>query len=250
MLVNGGRSGWRAAPLALACSALSWMVAACGSRTSMLDSDAYSSIGGGFGNVAGSSNAAGSSSTGGGNAVDPNRSAQACEKYCKGYRTYCSDDLGGRDCSAACAQEVNNQGQQCQTLGIAVLECLAPHFSAAAPVQDCASITARSTAACSAELAKFAGCRDDDDDDDPSPMPNPNPVRPRPSDCRATGMSGGGTCVQIYECTEGPYLVQCTQADTGNQDCVCIPPSGAPQLRTYRGSLDACTTAAMDCGFF
>jgi hypothetical protein len=233
--------------IASATGALGLLGFGCGSRTSMLDSDAYSSSGvGGFGNSAGSGNTSGSSSKAGSssdpNAVDPRQSASACEKYCKGYRVQCARELGDRDCEVTCAQEVNNNGKQCQTAGIRVLECLAPLFPMSGPSQGCEVVSNRAAAACSAELAKFQNCA-------PSPKPtNPGPKR-LPDNCTLNEAGSGGDCFRMLECEDGPYLVRCSPNGNGATQCVCLPPSGQLQSLEYGSVGDACELAANDCGF-
>jgi hypothetical protein len=232
--------------IASASGALGLLGVACGSRTSMLDSDAYSSdglggFGASFGNNSGSSSKAGSSSDP--NAVDPRLSASACERYCKGYRVQCARELGDRDCLATCGEEVNNNGKQCQTAGIKVLECLAPLFPTNGPSQGCDAVSNRAAAACGPELAKFQNCA-------PSSKPtNPGPGRV-PGGCMLVDDSGSGVdCLQLIECQDGPYIVQCSPNGDGTTQCVCLPPSGQAQSRTYASVGDACRVAAVDCGF-
>jgi hypothetical protein len=240
MLVIGGRPGWARVSVLFGL-----LGAACGSRTSMLDLDAYSSPGsGGANNVAGSGNRSGSPGKGGSpsdpNAVDPSKSVAACTRYCKGYRVQCADELGNRDCLETCAQEVNNNGKQCQTFGIEVLNCLAPLFPTTGPSQGCDAVSNRAAATCSAELGKFQGCKPAT-----TPTPNPEPV----DTCTITEQGGAGDCVQIYECADGPYVVQCSNTYDGTHACACIAPNGASQFAMYGGTANPCQTAALNCGF-
>ena len=248
MLVHGGRPGRaRAASLASITSALLVLAAGCGSRTSILDVDAYSSEGlGGFGNVAGSGNAKGDP-----NAVDPQRSASACESYCKGFRVKCGAELSGRDCMATCAQEVNSNGKECQSLGIKALECLAPFFSSSS--RACQAAQNDGSVACSAELGKFAQCAEPTN----VPMPNPNP-RPGPSPgrpglvagCDEAVSSTRDTCIRFYSCPDGAYLVECVSQLDGNFSCSCSLPSGMMQGAIYGPVADPCLTAGTDCRFY
>jgi hypothetical protein len=219
--------------------------AGCGGRTSMLDADAYSSEGsGGFGNVAGSSNM-----KLGPNGVDPQRSASACESYCKGFAVKCAAELSGRDCVTTCAQEVNGNGKECQSTGIKALECLAPFFSSSN--RTCQAAQSDGTAACSAELGKFAQCTVPTN----GPMPNPNP-QPNPGGtglvrgCDEVLSSTGDTCIRFYSCMDGPYLVECVSQLDGNFSCSCSFPSGVAQGAIYGPVADPCVTAATDCRFY
>jgi hypothetical protein len=229
-------------------SALLVLGAACGGRTSMLDADAYSSEG--LGNTAGS----------GGNgkvdpdAVDPKRSAAACESYCKGFRVKCAAELSGRDCNATCAEEVNGNGKQCQSLGIKALECLAPFFSSSS--RACQEAQNDGAAACSAELTQFAPCAVQTNGPMPNPNPNPNP-QPNPSPgrpglvsgCDAAVSSTPDACIRFYSCQDGPYLVECVSQLDGNFSCSCSFPSGVTQGAIYGPVADPCLTAATDCRF-
>jgi hypothetical protein len=211
----------------------------------MLDADAYSNTGvGGASNVGGAGNGSGSSgkagSSGAPNAVDPSKSASACAAYCKGYRVHCSSELGNRDCLEACAQQVNANGEQCQALGIRALNCLAPRFATTGPSPGCNAALSGAAAACTSELISFQTCQ-------PVPTPTPNPMPAR--DCRVTDGGGSGDCIQVYECTDGPYVVQCISTGDGAQACSCIPPMGAVQFAMYGLSPNPCQTAALDCGF-
>lgn len=226
---------------------VSLLGAACGSRTSMLDADAYSSTGvGGASNLAGAGNRSGSAgkggSTGDPNAFDPSKSAGACAAYCKGYQVHCSSELGDRDCLETCAQQVNGNGKQCQTLGIEALDCLAPHLTPTGPSQGCSAALSGAAAACTPELIQFQACKQE-----PEPTPTPNPMPSR--DCRVTEGGGPDNCIQLYDCTEGPYLVQCISANDGAQACSCVPPTGAAQFSMYGPSPNPCQTAALSCGF-
>lgn len=233
--------------IASGAGALGLLGVGCGSRTSMLDSDAYSSDGtGGFG--AGSGNTSGSSSKAGTssdpNAVDPRVSASACERYCKGYRVQCARELGDRDCLATCAEEVNNNGKQCQASGIKVLECLAPLFPTSGPSQGCEVVSNRAAAACGPELAKFQNCA-------PSAKPtSPGPKR-TPENCTVNeaGSSSGSDCFRLLECNDGPYIVQCSPNGNGTTQCLCLAPIGQPQTLEYGSVGDACKLAAIECGF-
>jgi hypothetical protein len=219
---------------------------ACGSRTSMLDPDAYSSTGaGGSSNVAGSGSRSGSpgkaGSPGDPNAVDPNKSTAACTAYCRGYRVQCSRELGNRDCLATCAAEINNDGKQCQQYGIKVLECMAPLFPTSGPSLGCEDVSNRAAAACGPELGKFQSCSSD-----PTPTPTPDP---KPSDtCTVTEAIGPSDCFQLYECMAGTYFVECSH-DGGTQTCNCYTPAGPGPVKVYSGIANPCLTASADCGF-
>jgi hypothetical protein len=221
--------------------ALGLPATACGSRTSMLDPDAYSSTGVG-GSTAGSGNKSGSTGKAGssGDPLDPNKSSAACTKYCNGYRVQCAAELGNRDCVATCTAEVNDRGKQCLKLGTEVLECLAPHFPSTGPSQGCKVVSDRAAAACGPLLSKFQSCAPESKPDQPT-------LRP---DCVLNNVAGGTECLQIYECMEGPYLVQCNTTNPGNRTCTCISPTADPKTFTYGANvIDPCEVAASDCGF-
>jgi hypothetical protein len=224
--------------------------AGCGSRTSMLDVDAYSSEGlGGFGNTAGSG--ANGGSKGDPNAVDPQRSVSACESYCKGFKVKCPAELSGRDCMATCAEEVNSKGKACQSLGIKALECLAPFFSSSSRSATCDDAKNNGSNTCNQELTKFAQCAA------PVPMPNPNP-QPDPgpgkrgmvNGCDASVSSTPDTCIRFYSCMDGPYLVECVSQLDGNFSCSCSFPSGVMQGAIYGPVADPCLKAGTDCRFY
>jgi hypothetical protein len=242
MLVHGGSPGRaRVASFASITSTLLVLGAGCGSRTSMLDVDAYSSDGlGGFGNTAGSANA-----------VDPQRSAPACENYCKGFTVKCPAELSGRDCRASCAKEVNGNGKACQSLGIKALECLTPSFSSTSRNATCDDAKNDGATACSRELVEFAQCAKPTN----VPMPNPQPD-PRPNrlglvrGCDEALSSTPDTCIRLYSCMDGSYLVECVSQLDGNFSCSCSFPSGMMQGAIYGPVADPCRTAATDCRFY
>jgi hypothetical protein len=221
---------------------VSLLGAACGSRTSMLDSDAYSSTGlGGASNVAGSGNTSGNPGKGGStNAVDPSMSLAACTAYCKGYRVQCSSELGNRDCLETCAEQVNGNGKLCQSLGIEALQCVAPYFPTTGPSQGCSAVTSRAAAACTPELTQFQTC-----ELAPTPIPEPSPL----DACEVTEEKSPVDCIRVYECANGPYLVQCSRTNDGAQDCSCIPPAGPIKFAMYGPNRDPCLIAALDCSF-
>jgi hypothetical protein len=219
----------------------------------MLDPDAYSNegLGGSSGN-GGSRNASRGGSTP--NAVDPQRSAPACASYCKGFQAQCASQLGGQDCLTACADEVNGNGKDCQTLGINALECLAPFFNAGGPNQSCDVSTSNGTAACSSQLSQFGACRPPDDRPSSMPTPNPNP-RPDPGagvvdGCDESVASAPDMCIRFYSCTDGSYLLECVSQLDGRYSCSCSFPSGVIQGAIYDPVGDPCMRAGADCGFF
>ena len=224
-------------------SALLVLGVGCGSRTSVLDVEAYAS---GGGSTAGSGNANGDP-----NVADPQRSTPACASYCQGYKVKCAAELSGRDCMAICAGEVNGKGKECQSLGIEVLECLAPFFSASGPSRTCQAAQDDVSIACQSELGRFAQCAKPTS----MPMPNPGP-RPDPGKaglvdgCLAAVSTASDTCIRYYTCMDGSYLVECVSQLDGKFSCACSFPSGVMQGAIYGAVSDPCVTAGTDCGFY
>lgn len=101
-------------------------IGACGARTSIVDERYGFGEGGTPPAHVMSGGAAGQS---GALAFDPSLATKPCNGYCQSYGKTCPDRLDpGQDCSASCEREVNSAGSQCQALGIAALECLAPFY--------------------------------------------------------------------------------------------------------------------------
>lgn len=238
MSVNGGRPWWvRWVSAGGSVVVLALLGTACGSRTSMLDPDAYSSPGSGGSGGSSNTGKAGSS----GDPLDPSLSSAACTKYCNGYRVQCSAELGNRDCVETCTAEVNNRGKQCLKLGTEVLECLAPHFPWSGPSLGCKAVSDRAATACGPELSNFQNC---------APVSKPTAPTGRP-DCPVNNLVGGTECLQLYECMGGPYLVQCTSTNTGDRACSCLPPTSENKTLTFTYGAtvsNPCELAANDCG--
>jgi hypothetical protein len=210
--------------------------AGCGSRTSVLDVEAYASQG--PENTAGSAN-------GDPGAADPQRSIPACASYCQGYKVKCAAQLSGRDCMATCAGEVNGNGKECQSLGIELLECLAPFVSPSSGSRTCQEAQDGGAIACQAQLARFSRCAK------PASMPMPGPDKPGLVDgCTAAVSSAPDTCIRYYTCADGSYLVECVSQLDGKFSCDCSFPSGMTQGAIYGAVSDPCVTAGTDCGFY
>jgi hypothetical protein len=245
MLVHGGRPGWaRVGSFASITSALLLLGAGCGSRTSVLDVEAYASEGGG-----GFRNSGGSGNAGDRNAVDPQRSSPACARYCQGYKVKCSAELAGRDCMATCAGEVNGKGKDCQTLGIEVLDCLAPFFAPSSGSRTCQAAQNDGSVACQGQLGRFAQCAKPTTE----PMPEPDP-RPGQSGlvngCDSAVSTAPDACIRYYTCKDGSYLVECVSQLDGRFSCSCSFPSGEMQGAIYSAGSDPCLRAGTDCDFY
>lgn len=265
MLVTGGRFGWaRVVWLGV----LSWGVvgllatAACGSRTSMLDPDAYGQSEGGsssrnpLGNAgkaspgtggrpivatggATTSPTAGTSNTGASSGVDPSLAIAPCQQYCPGYGTQCKKRLKGQECLPTCQGELNNSGPFCQALGTQALNCLAPFFSRGGG--DCDAAVNRALTQCGVAVTQFEECKKRF----ASGTPSANFV----TSCPRSGDPGGDTCTQIFSCNNGPYVTFCNPSgqSPARVDCTCITPTGQTLTARIKAEGDACLDAAALC---
>jgi hypothetical protein len=236
----------------------------CGSRTSMIDPDAYGTTGGttsvsgsagmpqGGGLVTGGApvNVAGGTQMpiGGKNAVDPSLATVPCSKYCTGFAPLCPERLNGQECNSACAQEVNGFGKKCQGLGIKALNCLAPFFKA--PANTCKLTVDQALVKCGSVVNKFQTCKDPDGVSEPDPTPDPPIVTPL--NCPTMSSSGSDAqCFASHACPDGLYNVNCVRLDNGptpSMSCSCLLPNGTSTYRVVPGtSIDACATMATLC---
>lgn len=248
----------------VACGVAGLLVtAACGSRTSMLDPDAYDvsqSEGGSSTRPSGnagkpssnagkpSSSAAGATSTPSGGAsnstVDPGLAVQPCQQYCPGYGTQCKKRLKGQDCLSTCQAELNSSGATCQALGVKTLACLGPFFSPNGG--NCDGAVNRALTKCQGIVAEFEKCKDlaaSTSGNDPS-------LDFFASCQRDGGPMDDGSCTQIFTCANGPYITFCNWAQDGTMllDCTCATPKGEAFNGRLTHSADACLNATALCG--
>jgi hypothetical protein len=248
----------------------------CGSRTSMLDPDAYdpgtdnvsgggsrtvdpppvgvagkpstggSSVGIGGSSVAtgGSSIAtSGSSSTiqGGASGVDPSLSVQICQQYCPGYALQCGKRLNGQPCMPTCEAELDGSGPVCQSLGVQTLICLTPFFGATG--EACEPAVNRALTACGAIAAAFTDCK--------AGGGKSGPKQPTPFDiasCKSAGSAADPSdCKALFSCPNGQYETYCSTSQTGISDCACISPNGSQTMGRFTQSTDVCFRAASVC---
>lgn len=262
MLVTGGRFGW---------ARLVWLggfaigvlglggTAACGSRTSMLDPDAYSVGEGGSSNTSPLGNAGKSSPGSGGrpigaagttaaiggsnsSGVDPSIAVGVCQQYCPGYSSQCQKRLKGQACIPTCQGELNNFGPVCQALGVKALSCLTPFFSRGGV--DCDGAVNRALAQCSGIVTQFEECKKDF-----SASPG-NPSFNFISSCeRSGGPMDDGNCAQIFNCTNGPYITLCNPSGSSSKQlqCSCVTPNGQTLEARLPASGDPCLDATALC---
>lgn len=267
MLVKGGAFGWArlAGRVVVSWGVVGLLVtAACGSRTSMLDPDAYevgaggtftgplgnagkpsSSVGGRPVGIGGATTTptAGAPSSGPVSNVDPSVAVGPCQQYCPGYGSQCKRRLKGQDCLATCQNELNGSGPTCQALGVQTLSCLAPFFSRGGG--DCDGAVARALAQCGDIVAKFDACKKEF-----LRSPGNNPSLNFVGSClRSGGPMSDGNCSQIFNCNNGPYVTFCNQATDGTMllDCTCITPDGQTLVSRMLPSADPCLSATTLC---
>jgi hypothetical protein len=254
MLVHGGRCGWaRVVGFAAALGILGSLGTACGSRTSMLDSDAYEGsrdgVGapggtGGNNSNGGSPSRAGSGSTtpaGGFAGVDTTLALAPCQQYCPGYGTQCKARLEGRECLSTCQGELNGYGTSCQMLGISALRCLTPFFSASGG--DCNAAVNRALIRCGMIVATFESCKQSVSAATPSSKPS-NPL----SSCLRSGGGDSTSCVASFDCNEGDYFTYCSLSPTSMLlDCGCVHSNGQMTSGFIAPSGDVCLDAAALC---
>jgi hypothetical protein len=244
---------------------------ACGSRTSMLDSDVYLEPGETTGgSSAGSHTVAGNSpggtttqggsvnvpiagtqnmpmpTAGTGSMPTPSPLLQVCEGYCKGYAAKCPQEFQpGQECVATCMNELSRVDPQCQKTGVGALRCLTPFF--ANVKVTCEQAIGNGLMKCDKQIEAFKSCSGEDE---PSPDPGPNPdPGPAPA-CPGMGVAGPGYCKTTYSCPAGPFTVSCQSAGAGdNYDCTCYQPSGTTRQYTVGVAVpDPCRAIASDCG--
>ncbi len=254
MSVSGGRSGWiwfRSVTALVGIASLLG-TAACGSRTSTLDSDVYASVGqGGSGGVK-PGGTGGKTATGGGllgtagastsppatsSGVNGALAKTPCERYCAGYGTQCKKRLEGKDCLTTCQGELNGSGPFCQSLGIDALTCLTPFFSANGG--DCGGAVNRALTQCGDMIANFDDCKNE------FLAGNMNPV----SACPRAGDGGvNASCTSIYSCPNGPYVTFCSPTDSMQfAECGCVGPVGTPKSVRVPLAGDLCLDATALC---
>jgi hypothetical protein len=237
--------------------------AACGSRTSMLDPDAYDSNGQGVVGAAGRANVpgngtAGKSSNGTGllgragsgsttpvggpvNGVDTSLAVTPCQQYCPGYSTQCKQRLEGQDCLSTCQGELNGFGPSCQTLGIAALNCLTPFFSARGG--DCNSAVNHALAKCGTIVASFDSCKKHFDGSTP-------PARSREAfaGCERAGGGDSTGCNESFSCGNDNYVTFCS-LPTGSMlfECGCLNATGQMASGRLPPSGNICLDATVLC---
>lgn len=269
MLVTGGRFGWARAlwsgALVLGVGALVG-TAACGSRTSMLDPDAYyGTIGGGGGTSSSPTGHAGKTSSGsaghptgtggatttpiGGTGsgattgVDPSRASVTCQQYCPGYGTQCVKRLKGRECLPTCQGELTTFGPICENLGINALQCLTPFFSPQGG--NCDDAVNRALTQCGKIVQAFEDCKKQFSS---GKSPGGLPVGGVASCPRTSGPTPGGNCAEIFDCNNGPYVTSCNLSpQTMLLDCGCVSPSGNAPTARLPFTSDPCLAAAALC---
>jgi hypothetical protein len=250
--------------LAAAIGILGSIGTACGSRTSMLDSDAYDSSRDGVVGVAGSAAGSGAGTAGKGSNgmgllgragsgstppgggpprdVDSTLALTPCQQYCPGYGTQCNKRLEGQDCLSTCQGELNGYGTSCQTLGISALRCLTPFFSANGG--DCDAAVNRALGPCGMIVAAFDNCKKGFDG-------STTPTKPPREALANCGRMGGGdttSCTEVFSCSYGDYISYCSLA-TGSMflDCGCVGPSGRMATGLLPPAGDVCLDAALLC---
>ncbi|HKY41138.1 MAG TPA: hypothetical protein VJN18_34630 [Polyangiaceae bacterium] len=179
MSVTGGRRPWAWAGSGAISLGLALLpTLACGSRTSALEQEAYDPGQDPYGgrSSGGSSSvpqAGGNSTPIAGSSVGGSSSSSTatpvCEKYCNAYGPKCSARLEGRDCMAACIQEMTAFGSKCQTLGMNALKCLTPFFQN--PAEHCDVAVSNALIKCESQVEGFDDCKDIPDEPQPNPQP-------------------------------------------------------------------------------
>lgn len=263
MLVGRSARAWSLAGAAGA--ALAFGQVGCGSRTSMLDPDVYTTEGGN--SSAGGSASQGGKASGGKPSISPGGSAAAgaptsggkaafdvkaatapCAKYCEGFAPLCPARLDGQDCNEACLREVNGFGKQCQAYGIKALNCLSPFFKQ--PKSFCEDIVAKAMLKCGTIVDRFQTCKDGDDAPEPQPQPDPDPVpNAEPSSCPSMGSADSVGCFDVYSCQSGTYLVSCSnvQGDSTRQNCTCEGPNTTSGQVLLASPFEACKRMVASC---
>ncbi|HVY27342.1 MAG TPA: hypothetical protein VHB79_12380 [Polyangiaceae bacterium] len=268
----GGRFGW-----VRGLKGFGWglvvvsLAAACGGRTSMLDSDAFLEPGetnpeggtGGTGNtpqggtatagtinvpvpVAGTTNVplptAGSGGTG---TTTPTPIQTGCQNYCNGYATKCAEKFQNvQECINTCQNELGATDPTCQKKGIAALRCLTPFFGN--KKLSCDMAIGNGLAKCNNQVKAFKVCSGEIDD----PTPTPDPPDPGTPICGGFGDVGPNYCKSSYMCADGSYTVSCFLSNmSGNYDCTCYMPNGTSLPVSLGGFMTPpCNYAATLCG--
>ena len=263
MSVHGGRPGWvRVVGFAATVSVLGSIATACGSRTSMLDSDAYGFDDGVDGTAGGASvpgpGTAGKSSSGAGllgragsgattpvggpaNGVDTTLALTPCQQYCPGYGSQCKKRLEGQDCLTTCQGELNGFGTSCQTLGINALRCLTPFFSANGG--DCNAAVNRALAQCGMIVSAFDSCKK-------TVAGSPTTTKPGNnfSSCKRSGGGDQTSCKESFYCGDGDYVTFCQfSASSMLLDCGCVNPRGQMATGFLPPAGDICLDATALC---
>lgn len=179
--------------------------------------------------------------------VDPSLAVTPCQQYCPGYGTQCKKRLEGQECLSTCQGEINGYGVGCQTLGINVLRCLAPFFSANGG--DCNAAVNRALAQCGTLVTAFDSCKKNASGT-PTPTPTPTPTKPIKSfgDCKRSGGGDSTSCKESFYCNDGNYTVVCYPPDQSMLfDCRCINPNGETAFGRLLPAADLCMNAALLC---
>jgi hypothetical protein len=258
MVSVGGRFGW-VGRVSLSAGVVALLATACGSRTTMLDEDAFllpgesssgSSSGGasspGGGAHGGSVNlpSAGTQNipmptAGTGNTAPAGSIQQVCQDYCKGYAIKCPQELQpGQECLSTCVGEIGNTQGNCQTTGLSALRCLTPYF--ANPKLVCQEAINSGLTKCGKQVTAFKKCSGEDEPTQPTPQP--------------TCMSSIGdlspiSCKMQFFCGDGTYNVGCSSQNSGASfECACGTPSGSYIPTSLGGGApNPCLVAAHNC---
>lgn len=236
---------------------------ACGSRTSMLDSNAYDSDREGVVGTAGRSNVSGTGSAGkssngmgllgragsgpttpvGGpvNGVDTRLALTPCQQYCPGYGTQCKKRLENQDCLSTCQGELNGFGPSCQKLGIDALTCLTPFFSANGG--DCNSAVNHALARCGTIVAAFDSCKKNNGGATP-----PSKSREAFAGCERSGGADTTSCNELFSCSDGNYITFCL-LPPGSMlfDCTCVDATGQATSGRLPPAGNLCLDATVLC---
>jgi hypothetical protein len=227
------------------------LATACGSRTTMVDEDAFLRPGesaSGGSSHGGNSNlpSAGTPNlpmptAGTGNTSPAGSIQQVCQDYCKGYATKCPQELEpGQDCLGTCVGEIGNTQGSCQTTGLSALRCLTPYFANAKLV--CQDAINSGLTKCGTQVAGFKQCSGEANQPDPTPTP-------QPACMSSTGDLSPNSCKMQFFCGNGNYNVGCSSQNGGATfDCACGTPGGGYVPSSVGSGVNPCLIAAHNCG--